>query len=95
MSFSVKTGCVFLPDNFGGAFFLPSLTIYLVYNEVQYQTMAVYICTSVRIDYTEYTLHIRCMPFVGYSLYTINIVEVLGKTIRRTEMIDHSFERKL
>ena len=53
--------------------------------------------------FTIYRKHIRCILRVNcvycimYSVFAIHykyIVEVLGKTIRRTGMIDHSFERK-
>ena len=40
--------------------------------------------------YTGYTIHICCVKCIRYKY----IVDVLRKTIRRIEMIDHSFERK-
>ena len=49
--------------------------------------------------YRLYRKHVRCILCVScvYSVFTVHykyIVEVLGKTMRRTGMIDHSFERK-
>ena len=45
-----------------------------------------------------YVAYCVCSVYILYSLYSIHykyiIVEVLGKTIRRTGTIDHSFERK-
>ena len=45
-----------------------------------------------------YVAYCVCSVYIVYSLYSIHykyiIVEVLGKTIRRTGTIDHSFERK-
>ena len=48
---------------------------------------------------TMYKKHVRCILCVKcvYSVFAIHykyIVEVLGKTIRHTGMMDHSFERK-
>ena len=48
---------------------------------------------------TIYRKHVRCIMCVQcvYSVFAIHykyIVEVLGKTIRRTMMSDHLFERK-
>ena len=47
----------------------------------------------------EYRKHVRCILCVScvYSVFAVHykyIVEVLGKTMRRTGMIDHLFERK-
>ena len=45
-----------------------------------------------------YVAYCVCSVYIVYLLYSIHykyiIVEVLGKTIRRTGTIDHSFERK-
>ena len=55
----------------------------------------------VRTMYTLYSIHIThtlhavCEVCSVFTIHYKYIVEVLGKTIRRTEMIDHSFERKL
>ena len=48
--------------------------------------------------YIVYRKHVRCILCVKcvYSVFAIHnkyLVELLGKTIRRTWMIDHSFER--
>ena len=46
--------------------------------------------------YKLYRIRIHCMLCVACVLYSfhINIVEVQQKTIKVTEMIDHSLERK-
>ena len=44
-----------------------------------------------------YVAYCVCSVYNVYSVFAIHykyVVEVLGKTIRRTMMIDHSFERK-
>ena len=55
--------------------------IIYVYNAMH--TLNIYI-------YTGYTINICCVKCIHYKY----IVDVLRKTIRRIEMIDHSFERK-
>ena len=45
----------------------------------------------------RYVAYSVCSVYIVYSLYSIHykyIVEVLGKTIKRTTMIDNLFERK-
>ena len=43
-----------------------------------------------------YVAYCVCSVYIHtvFAIYYKYVVEVLGKTIRRTMMIDHSFERK-
>ena len=41
-----------------------------------------------------YVAYCVCSVYSVFAIHYKYIVEVLGKTIRRTMMIDHSFERK-
>ena len=71
--------------------------IYFVHTFHIYQSITDYLYVQC-IDYI-YTKHVCCILCVKcvYSVFAIHykyIIEVLGKTIRRTGMIDHSFERK-
>ena len=74
---------------------------YFVHTFYIYQSITDYLYVQC-IDYIVYILyrkHVCCILYMKcvYSVFVIHykyIVEVLLKTIRRTGMIDHSFERK-
>ena len=57
-----------------------------------------YVYTSVRIDYRihiTHTLYAVCEVCSVFAIHYRYIVEVFGKIIRRTEMIESSFKRKI
>ena len=76
------------------------LSTFMLYTHFIYAQVEVYniICAYnamymyrlyIFIQDTGYTTHICCVKCIRYKY----IVDVLRKTIRRIEMIDHSFER--
>ena len=70
-------------------FILYTRFIYTQVNRIIYVYNAMY-RLNIYIYYRGYTIHICCVKCIRYKY----IVDVLRKTIRRIEMIDHSFERK-
>ena len=73
-----------------------TMYIYFVHTFYIYPSIPYYLCVQCNVYikyiyiYTGYTINICCVKCIHYKY----IVDVLKKTIRRIEMIDHSFERK-